>query len=584
MKKRFVYLILFIFIFSLLLIGCSKGNLGKSNPSEEESFDRLTLDWYVQNMSKDPLTCHFSLTNPNSYGITPKEDGFPEFSEKAYVKTCTEQKNFYKDLKRISRDNLPVKKQLTYDILCHYYSLQNQYDRYYYYADPLSPTSGIPSSLPALLCAYEFHNEKDIKTYFSLLDDMDIYFEQLALFATEKKEKNLLDNDLCLKESADFCEKFGKTSSDHMLLSSFDNRIKSCTFLAENQKQKYKSRNKSLVQDVVLPSYLSLSTRLLSIYASTDTYSSRNSAPRSQQYYCLLTKSATGTEDSPFLVFQQIDKKRRYDLTQLGKLFTSRPYLATMLSSQDCALKEPEEMISYLKESMKDDFPSMPSVNLDIQRIPPELQDNSAPAFYLIAPIDNWKDNHVFYNPHSFSNHLGLFTTMAHEGFPGHLYQTCMSYSYGYEPVRQLLSYPGYVEGWATYVEQESYLYAGLPADVSQALAINQSVILSLYASADIGVNFYGWNESALLDFLKDYGIDNKKTVSEIYQLVVSDPANYLKYYVGYLNFLDLREKCEEKYPRDFSPMDFHKCILQTGPAPFSILEEELDDYFSKSA
>jgi uncharacterized protein (DUF885 family) len=45
---------------------------------------------------------------------------------------------------------------------------------------------------------------------------------------------------------------------------------------------------------------------------------------------------------------------------------------------------------------------------------------------------------------------------------------------------------------------------------------------------------------------------------------------------VGYLKFRQLREKCAEKYGDRFDVVAFHEAILKIGPAPFSLLEEEL--------
>ena len=190
----------------------------------------------------------------------------------------------------------------------------------------------------------------------------------------------------------------------------------------------------------------------------------------------------------------------------------------------------------------------------------------------------------IYYNPSKVSGNLDLFTTIAHEGFPGHLYQTVMSYSYGLENVRSMLSFPGFTEGWATYVEMISYHYAGMDESLATVLEKNYSVILSLYATADIGIHYRGWDVAQTLSFFSEYGISDREVVEEIYQMILSDPANYLKYYVGYLSFLSLRQEMAAKYPDTFTLYEFHKCILETGPTSFDLLEEELDDYFSRLA
>ena len=128
---------------------------------------------------------------------------------------------------------------------------------------------------------------------------------------------------------------------------------------------------------------------------------------------------------------------------------------------------------------------------------------------------------------------MRYFTTLAHEGFPGHLYQTIISYQSGLPAIRSILNYPGYVEGWATYVEMMSYHYAALREDAATLLALNQSALLSLYASTDIGIHYDGWSLADTIKFWNDYGISDPDTIAEIYRYIISEPANYLPLLCG---------------------------------------------------
>lgn len=132
-----------------------------------------------------------------------------------------------------------------------------------------------------------------------------------------------------------------------------------------------------------------------------------------------------------------------------------------------------------------------------------------------------------------------------------------MSYEAGLHPVRFLLNYPGYVEGWATYVEMISYHYAGLDDDLASLLSLNQSALLSLYASTDLGIHYDGWSFSDTTAFWKDFGITDQTALREIYELIVEEPAHYLKYYVGYMEFVDLKEKAQETYGSAYSDIAF---------------------------
>ena len=156
-----------------------------------------------------------------------------------------------------------------------------------------------------------------------------------------------------------------------------------------------------------------------------------------------------------------------------------------------------------------------------------------------------------------------------------------MSYEAGLSPARSILNFPGYVEGWATYVEMLSYQYAGLEEDVASMLSMNQSALLSLYASTDLGIHYDGWSFDDTVAFWSGYGISDADSLREVYELIVQEPSHYLKYYVGYLEFLNLKELAKETYGSIYSDVAFHQALLTIGPAPFAIVEKYLGEYYS---
>ena len=122
-------------------------------------------------------------------------------------------------------------------------------------------------------------------------------------------------------------------------------------------------------------------------------------------------------------------------------------------------------------------------------------------------PLDEEKDNSVYINDISKTDPVALFTTLAHEGYPGHLYQT-VSFNHSESCLlRHLLYYPGYVEGWATYAEMGSYYLMGLSKEQATLLQKNASIILALYALADIGIHYDGGASKIRKHFLKTTGL-----------------------------------------------------------------------------
>ena len=126
----------------------------------------------------------------------------------------------------------------------------------------------------------------------------------------------------------------------------------------------------------------------------------------------------------------------------------------------------------------------------------------------------------------------------------------------------------------------QSYYYADVSPEVAAFLQKNQSALLSLYASADLGIHYDGWSLRDTIDFFSGYRITDKKVIQEIYKLIVEEPAHYLKYYIGYLEFLNLREYAMNQYGEQYSDYKFHSALMKMGTAPFEILKKYLREYW----
>lgn len=194
----------------------------------------------------------------------------------------------------------------------------------------------------------------------------------------------------------------------------------------------------------------------------------------------------------------------------------------------------------------------------------------------MIPAIDNSAENVIYINQGHLPDDLSLFTTLAHEGYPGHLYQTTYYADTDPDPIRNLLSFGGYTEGWATYTEMMSYYYAPISKEQATLMQKNNSIILGLYALADMGIHYEGWTLLETISFFRSYGITDTDTIETIYELIIADPANYLKYYIGYVEFLELKKEAIEQWSDDFSQKKFHTAVLDIGPAPFELIHKNI--------
>lgn len=385
-----------------------------------------------------------------------------------------------------------------------------------------------------------------------------------------------MSDEACLKVIVG-CEVFTEHPDDNFLIDTFSNRLNAMDGLTDTQKNAYLKQHSKVLSDHVIPAYSQMIKGLTMLLGRGHNNWGLCNFPEGKAYYEAVVSADTGCDDSVEDLFSQIAKARREDLTFCQNLLEKNPKLASQSPKPDAALKEENAMLSRLQKEILTDFPAPPQTDVEICHVDPALSEYLAPAFYITAPIDDISHNRIYINDAKNDTDIYYFTTLAHEGYPGHLYQTICTSSYGAPEVLSLLNYPGYTEGWATYTEMQSFYYAGLDPDLASLLQHNQAATLSLYATADIGIHYFGWEKEKIAAFWSEYGVDDTATVKRITDLILEEPGNYLKYYVGYLKFRQMREQLALEN-KSFSVSAFHEAILRTGPSPFSVLEETVRD------
>ena len=69
------------------------------------------------------------------------------------------------------------------------------------------------------------------------------------------------------------------------------------------------------------------------------------------------------------------------------------------------------------------------------------MEAHLSPAFYMIPALDDTEENVIYVNQAQMGNKLTLYTTLAHEGYPGHLYQTVYYASTKPDPLRSIFNF-----------------------------------------------------------------------------------------------------------------------------------------------
>lgn len=575
-KRRSV--IITALLFAVLF--ASSALLHHFNGDENRRFESYTNHLFCQEVAGSTISLHYTLKNPSSFGIEHTPISFGSYtSDTAAV--CAASENALSALHSFERRRLSKENRLTYDILESYLESSRQLAPYTLYDEPLAPLTGAQAQLPVLLSEYRFYSRSDIETYLKLLTKTPEYFHSILEFEQAKSEAGLFMADYSADGIIKECQAFIDMGDDNYLHSSFKDRLDSMELPAD-KRTAYIETNSEYIRNYIYPAYTELKDGLAALRGTGKNPNGLCHLPEGREYYELTVASETGSSRSIPELQQLTQKQMISDLADMQKILTpvdeNVSVSSDLFKTQGASLEtsDPAAILSDLEDKLEEHFPKPPKVNTEIKYVQKSMEEYLSPAFYMIPAIDNSTDNVIYINQGHLPDDLSLFTTLAHEGYPGHLYQTTYYAGRKPDPIRNLLNYGGYTEGWATYSEMMSYYYAPITKEQATLMQKNTSVILGLYALADMGIHYEGWTLIEATSFFRSYGITDVDTIEDIYDLIIADPANYLKYYIGYVEFLELKRDAVKQWGKGFSQEKFHKAVLDVGPAPFDVVRERV--------
>ncbi|MCH5266088.1 MAG: DUF885 domain-containing protein [Lachnospiraceae bacterium] len=551
----------------------------KTFPSgkSDTGFAEFTEEIFRSQSSSDSLTLNYTLAHPENYGITSLPKGFSSFSYEDLIQEGLNLENLLASLQQFDKDSLSFKEQVLYDTLQDKLESGIQGQNYVAFSEALGPTTGIQAQLPVLLAEFSIKDKTDLSQYFSLLQTVPDYFDSLLSLEEKKSQWQTLPCRTTLDNIIAQCETFLAGSGASILEETFQKKASDFSFLEETEKQEAISRNHSCVEEYIIPAYQSLTDGLKQLIPMAGEEGSLSQYPNGRAYYQYLVGDVTGSSLSVpelrTLMTEQLETSQNTLIAYAKK----DPSLFSSCQSYVTKYSAPDTILATLEKRMTEDFPLLPADSqYEVKYVDEALEDYLSPAFYLTPPVDDSENNVIYINNSDKYDRSSLFNTLAHEGYPGHLYQTCYMHSKQLPLLRYALDYGGYTEGWATYAEIYSYKYTGISKDEVGILRNNMIATLCLYGLCDIGVHYDNWDEEKLQTFLNQYGSWSSGTAAAVYSAVVDEPASYLKYTVGYLEFARLKEKMKEELGSTYSEKLFHTFALDMGPASFDILARYL--------
>lgn len=541
---------------------------------ESEDFQKFMNDQFVEAMEDDYTTMHFTVKDYASYGIEKPDVNIGEADWDDYASDKEDAEDALKKLHQFDYDSLSDEEKTDYDTL--EFSLQNTIDinSYPYFDFLFSREEGVLDNIVTSLTEFVFYQKEDIDDYLKVVDSVDDYLDDCIDITEKQAEKGYFLNNDQLKNTEEYIDDFVDKKDDSQLITIFNKNVEAFDGLSQDEINNYEAENKDLVLNQVIPAYQKVEDTLEKLKGSRDKNSDYSvySLKDGPAYYAALARYKTSMNTDVQTMFNVCDDFLQRNIPDFYQVMQTEDYEETL------DFDNADDVLQYLQDHIGEVMPEGPEVTYTASYLDPSVANGSIVAYYMEPPIDDMKDNVIKINGDNISDTNELYETLAHEGFPGHLYQTTYFLNTNPPAVRSALSMMGYQEGWGMYAEMQAFDIADMNADAKAYNQLNTSINYVLDAAADLGVNGLGWSKNDLEDYLNQIGL-NSSAADDLYDFVVSEPGTLLPYGVGLAEFMTLQSKAKNIQKTKFDMKSFNKVLLDNGGRPFESVEKDVDNY-----
>lgn len=584
--------LLSILLVLFILVGCGED----SSPSAENYYltqlknyqvreknstldDNAEFDAYLDTIfdelvSDNYLYMHFNVADYKAMGIEKPEVGF------GHIVYGVDQEEFNKTEKQLEEllafdyDKLSLRQQYDYDLL-HYSLLETlcglEYSKYNLI---FSSSSQFSDGIITNLMEFAIYDEESEEDFLVVLKDVPNYINEAIEYSKQQSNDGLYHSDDMLDEEISYIDNLissnGKSIYEH---------YKEYDIYPEV---------KELVENEVIPAFVTLKDYLKTLYGKT-TSDKLTLCKIDEGYaeYTYLINSSSNRDITDiyndlvelyfdwiynFIGIYQDDENV---LNKYGEYIQANKVLN--LSSED--------MLEYLRNNSSERYEYLEDANYVVSSL--DTLGNTTLGYYVSPPIDNLNQNVIRVNAKIDSDYydqMSVFEVMAHEGFPGHLYQNIYFQQTNHHKVRATQSFVGYTEGYADLAAYDALEMLDIPNEYKGIARIDSITFNShiLYSIIDLGVNYFGWNVKTLAKKLDNLMLD-VSMAQDLYDTVVAMPGVFVRYGVGFVNHINLRKKAMDELGDKFDFVAYDKAIIENGPLPFAILEGVVEDYINEN-
>ena len=238
------------------------------------------------------------------------------------------------------------------------------------------------------------------------------------------------------------------------------------------------------------------------------------------------------------------------------------------------------EIIATMDRRLDEVLNVRPRSPIVVKRVEAWRERSAGKAFYQRGSPDGSRPGVYYANLYDMADmpRYQMEALAYHEGIPGHHLQNSIAMEQEDLPeFRRQGHVTAYGEGWGLYTEympKEMGLYADPYSDFGRlAMELWRACRLVV----DTGIHHKMWTREQAITYLQDNTPNNDGDIIKAIERYIVMPGQATAYKIGMIKLLSLREKAREALGPAFDIRDFHDLVLEAGPMPLDMLEEQTE-------
>ena len=577
----------------LLVVSGFSTALAFANNAEEKKLLRIFDEIWQYDMTRDPTYATY-VGYPGQNGL------WPDVSQAAVAADTEKRREFLAKLRKINRKRLGDDSLLDWQLVEKNLAGQVDSSEFPDQYILIHQRGGVQQGIAETLSMMPQRNRQDFQDQLTRLTNASAYIEQNIAMLREGLAKGITPPQITLR---DVPQQIRNTIPEDVnqspLLSSFTNFPDS---ISDDEEAALIAEAKRIITEQLYPAFNQLLVFMETDYIPNAASSiALSDMPDGTNWYNhrvkQFTTSSLTAKEIHELGLSEV-KRIRAEMDKViadsgfeGSFSEFTHFLRTdkqfyMTSAEDL-LRGYRDIAKRADPELAKLFGTLPRLPYGVIAIPDYAAKSQTTAYYWGGSNKTGRAGYFYANTYALNTRptWEMEALTLHEAMPGHHLQISISQELPEtHPLRQNLSYTGFVEGWGLYAESLGTEMGFYTDPYNRFGQLSYEMWRAVRLVVDTGMHMFGWDRQRAIDFFASNTAKSLHDIEVEIDRYISWPGQALAYKLGELKFKELRAQATEKLGDKFDVREFHDQLLNRGALPLDILEQRINAWILSRA